>query len=672
MASAYSSRHGGEVDPKGPDLTPATLAAAAVIVAALYFGRDVLVPFVVAVLLSFVLAIPVRALQNLGLGRSFPVALVVLCATLAIFAVAAMLINQATDLASELPRYQTTIREKAATLRDTVAGSGPLERLIDMMQTLSNELSAKPQNGTAPSAASAQKPLPVEITNPSGGPLGTLAALISPALHPLAMVGLTIVFTVFTLMQRGDLRNRAIRLAGSRDLQRTTEAMNDAATRLSRFFLVQVLLNSAFGLVVGVGLWAIGVPSPVLWGILAAISRFIPYVGAVIAAGGPLLLAAAVDPYWTMLAVTAVFFALAELILGHVIEPLVYGHSTGLSPIAVIASVTFWTWLWGPVGLLLATPLTVCLVVLGRHVEQLAFLDVMLGDRPPLTLAESFYQRILAGDSGEVVDQAEMFLRQHRLATFYDEVAVKGLALAQADRDREAIDDKRLARIADTMAVLVEDLEEHEEARPDRDEAKRSEGRSGEVRRAAGDEGLDEWLEEADARAGDLPVLGPQAEPAARAPVLCLAGRNELDRIGASLLAQLLRKHGVEAVVEEVEPPGTAEIVRLPDRRTSLVCLSYLDISSPAHVRYRVRRIRRSLPDATVIVGAWGLDAAATRSFGEATRADFCAGRLTEATAICLDLILNPDSAPEGATAAEDTVARGDAGPPRASPRRAG
>jgi predicted PurR-regulated permease PerM len=653
MANGYSAARGGEVEAKGPVVGPSTLAAAGVIVAALYFGREVLVPFVVAVLLSFVLAGPVRGLQKLGLGKSFPVAIVVLCAFLFIFAVMAILTNQTAELVGELPRYQTTIREKVTALRDTVAGSGPLERLVDMFQSLSSELSMKaPTDPLAPESATPQKPLPVEITNQSGGPLGTIAALLSPVVHPLAMMGLTIVFTVFMLIQRGDLRNRAIRLAGSHDLQRTTEAMNDAASRLSRFFLVQVLLNSGFGLFVGIGLWLIGVPSPVLWGILAAISRFIPYVGVVLAAGGPLILAAAVDPYWTMLGMTALFFALSEFLLGQVIEPLVYGHSTGLSPIAVIGSVTFWTWLWGPIGLLLATPLTVCLVVLGRHVDRLAFLEVMLGDRPPLTLAESFYQRVLAGDSGELVEQAYGFLKEHTLATYYDEVAVKGLALAQSDREREALDEKRLARVVDTMAVLIEDLAEHEDVGGAGESAK-AEAKHAETKRAAGDEGLDEWLDEADRRALDLPVLA-RVEGAAPTPsVICLGGRNELDGIGAALLAQILARHGVEAVVEGPETPGD-DVVKLPDPRARIVCLSYLDTSSPAHVRYTVRRLRRRLPEAKVIVGAWGLDEGATKGFCESTRTDYCTSRLTETAGICLDLLRGPQEPVEAAAVAAE------------------
>lgn len=238
----------------------------------------------------------------------------------------------------------------------------------------------------------------VEVREPKAGLLSTLGSVVAPVLHPLATVGLILLFTLFFLAQREDLRNRAIRLAGSGDLRATTAAMDDAVARLSRFFLAQAGLNLAFGVVIAIGLWLIGVPSPILWGVLAAILRFVPYIGAVIGMAFPLMLAAAVDPGWSMLIATVVLFAVVEPIAGHVVEPLLYGHSTGLSPVAVILAATVWTFLWGPVGLVLATPITVCLVVLGRHVERLAFLDVMLGDRPALAPSEIFYQRMLAGD----------------------------------------------------------------------------------------------------------------------------------------------------------------------------------------------------------------------------------------------------------------------------------
>ena len=392
-------------------------------------------------------------LQRTRVPRAIAVVSVVVLAFALLFAIGSLLASQLTQLASELPRYQSTISEKIQLFRDTTAGRGTLERASGMLKDLSKELDKPKDAGSALGANTIVNPkapltpVPVEVRQPDPGALESLQALISPLLHPLATTGIIIIFVIFILLQREDLRNRLIRLAGSHDLQRTTAALDDAARRLSRLFLIQLLLNGAFGVVIGAGLWFIGVPSAILWGILAAVLRFVPYIGAAIAAAFPLALAVAVDPTWSMLLWTLGLFLIVEPIVGHVIEPMVYGHSTGLSPVAVVASATFWTALWGPIGLVLATPLTVCLVVLGRHVERLAFLDVMFGDRPALSPPEIFYQRMLAGDPTEASDKAEEFLKERSLSSYYDEVALKGLQLAQADADRGALDQERLTKI---------------------------------------------------------------------------------------------------------------------------------------------------------------------------------------------------------------------------------
>jgi predicted PurR-regulated permease PerM len=417
----------------------AAAVLAALIVGMLYFGREVFVPIALAILLGFVLAPAVRLLQNWHIPRVLSVIGVVLLAFLLISAIGGVIATQINQLAGDLPRYQSTMREKIKSLRGTAATSSTLERAADVLQDLGKELDkprdAAPPTPRAQTPAPGQeaRPIPVEVRQPPPSALETVAALIAPLLKPLTTTGLTIIFVVFILLQREDLRNRVIKLAGSHDLQKTTAALDDAARRLSRLFLTQLALNSAFGVVIGTGLWLIGVPSPALWGILAAILRFVPYIGAFISALFPLALAAAVDPGWSMLLWTAALFLIVEPIVGHVIEPVLTGHSAGLSPVAVVLSATFWTALWGPIGLVLATPLTICLVVLGRHVERLEFLDVMFGDRPALSPPEIFYQRMLAADPAEAVDQAEEFLKEKPLSAYYDEVALKGLKLAQND-----------------------------------------------------------------------------------------------------------------------------------------------------------------------------------------------------------------------------------------------
>jgi len=398
----------------------ATAILAVIIIAMLYFGREIFVPIALAILLSFVLAPLVEILQGIHVPRGLAVVSVVILAFALIFAMGSLLATQLTQLAGDLPRYQSTISEKIRSFRDTKAGRGTLERASDMLKDLSKEID-KPKDAASARASSSivnsnapgpQAPVPVEVRQPDPGALESLRTLISPLVHPLATTGIIIIFVIFILLQREDLRNRLIRLAGSYDLQRTTAALDDAAARLSRLFLTQLIVNGAFGVVIGTGLWLIGIPSAILWGILAAVLRFVPYIGAVIAAAFPLALAVAVDPGWSMLLWTLALFLVVEPVVGHVIEPMAYGRSTGLSPVAVVASATFWTALWGPIGLVLATPLTVCLVVLGRHVERLEFLDVMFGDRPALSPPEIFYQRMLAGDPTEAAEKAEQFLKR--------------------------------------------------------------------------------------------------------------------------------------------------------------------------------------------------------------------------------------------------------------------
>ena len=297
-------------------------------------------------------------------------------------------------------------------------GTGALERASDVLKDLSKEIDRPnniPPSSSLTENGTPNKPIPVEIRQPDPGALQTLAALITPLIHPLTTSGIVAIFVIFILLQRQDLRNRLVRLAGARDLQRTTAALDDAGERLSRLFLTQLAVNASFGCVIGIGLWIIGVPSAPLWGIVALIMRFVPYIGALISAIFPLILAAAVGPGWVMFLATAALFLIAETIVGQAIEPWVYGHSTGLSPVAVIVSATFWTWLWGPVGLILATPLSMCLVVIGRHVDRLEFLEVMFGDQPPLTPAELIYQRMLANDPIEAAEQARSFLKEKPL-----------------------------------------------------------------------------------------------------------------------------------------------------------------------------------------------------------------------------------------------------------------
>ena len=606
---------------------------AALIVAALYFGRDVFVPLALSILLSFVLAPLVRALQNFRVPRAIAVIGVVLLAFSIIFAIGGVIAAQMTQLAGELPRYKSNMRAKIQSVRGTAATNNTLERAADVLQDLGKELN-KPKE--APSAAAVApkanpvpaqdaRPIPVEVRQPPPTALESIAALISPLLHPLMTSGIVIIFVIFTLLQREDLRNRLIKLAGSHDLQKTTVALNDAAQRLSRLFLSQLALNSAFGLVIGTGLWFIGIPSAVLWGILAGILRFVPYIGVFIAIVFPLALAVAVDPGWSLLLWTAALFLIVEPLVGQVIEPLLYGRSTGLSPLAVVLSATFWTALWGPIGLVLATPLTICLVVLGRHVENLQFLDVMFGDRPPLSPPQLFYQRMLAEDPAEALDNAEQFLKEMPLVTYYDEVALKGLKLAQADLNRDALDALHVQRIRDSVMELVKELDDHEDQQAKKESAQDVEAASaGPVKGSP---------------VGDLPILAKDELAGhwrGENPILCVPGRPGLDEAVASMLAQILSKHGISTRVEGVDAIANANTFRSGKNGIEMVCVSFLNTSSLAQMRFTMRRLRRRLPDVTIVLGSW-IPENNSATLADAVKADFAAVTLHDAAKLCLE-----------------------------------
>ncbi len=574
-----------------PASAPTTMLFIVVIVSALYFGREVLVPIALALLLSFALAPPIRILQGWHVPRTLAVMLVVLAAFAGIFSLGAMMVSQVNDLAGALPRYQSTLREKIQSLRGAAAGTGTLERASQVLQDLSSELD-KPAPGRPAVGLPAtvpDKPIPVEVKQPDPGALQTLVALITPLIHPLATTGIVVIFVIFILMQRQDLRNRLVRLAGSQDLQRTTAALDDAGQRLSRLFLTQLGLNAAYGVVVGVALLLIGVPSAPLWGMLAMILRFVPYIGAIISAIFPLILAAAVGPDWTMALWTGALFLVLEPVVGQVIEPLLFGHSTGLSPVAVIASATFWTWLWGPVGLILATPLTICLVVLGRHVERLSFLDVMFGDEPALSPAELVYQRMLARDPMEAAEEAQKFLKDRPLIAYYDEVLVEGLRLAQADAERGLLDNDIKQRIRDAVAEIIDDLGDHKDKialLPELAESTTPLAQLDKAERAPSPSMREQWH--------------------THKPVLCIPGLGLLDETIALMVAQLVERQGLKARAEPADALSMSRVFSLDTKDVALICLCYIENATSAQIRYAIRRLRRKAPAAFIVVSLVG------------------------------------------------------------------
>jgi len=611
-----------------------TLAVGVVLVAALYFGREVFIPLVLAVLLSFVLGPVVNLLRRAKLGRVPSVIVAVLLALGVLGGIGAVIGTQVAGLAGNLPQYQATVQKKVAGLQQGWLGEANrvLQKFNHQVHDATQKADAAGTTAATGLAGETPKAQLVRVEEPEPSPLALAEKVLGPIVSPLTDVGIVLVVVVFLLLQREDLRNRMIRLFGSSDLHRTTVAMDDAAGRLGTYFLAQLGMNATFGVIVGVGLWLIGVPNPLLWGVFSAIMRFVPYIGAVASGILPVALAAAVDPGWSMVIATAALFLVAEPIFGQVIEPLLYGHSTGLSPFAVIVSTLFWGFLWGPIGLILATPFTVCLVVLGRHVDSLEFFDVLLGDRPPLTPVENFYQRMLAGDPDEVRDVAEAMLKERSLSSYYDEVALKGLQLAANDYARGVVTPAQLDNIRASARSLVEDFEDHPDAEPERDD------------KAVNPNETPTLAERTHTRTEAVPGQAPprDALPEAwqgEAPVLCVAGRGPLDEASSAMLAQLLRKHGLGARVTPYQAVSREGIRDLDLAGVAMVCISYLDITgNPAHLRYLLERMRRRAPGVPVLVGLWPVgervltDAALGREVG----ADAYVASLRDAVEACL------------------------------------
>jgi predicted PurR-regulated permease PerM len=577
------------------------MGVAALIIAALYFGREIFVPVALAVLLSFVLAPFVIRLHAWRIPRTASVLIVVFFGFAIIFSLGGLMVTQATHLAARLPAYQQTLSDKIDSLRGLMGGSGTLEQASTVLKELGTQLqhgdaTDQADNGLAGKTAAKTIPIPVEVKQPDPGALTTLAKIIEPLLSPLTTTGIVVIFVAFILLQREDLRNRLVRLAGSGDIQRTTAALDDAGKRLSKLFLTQIIFNAVFGLAIGIGLELIGVPSAPLWGLIAMILRFVPYIGALISAIFPLILAAAVGSGWEMLVLTALLFASLELLAGQVIEPLIYGHSSGLSPVAIILSASFWTWLWGPVGLVMATPLTVCLVVVGRHVERLKFLEIMLGDRPPLKPAQLVYQRMLAGDPIEAAEQAHEFLKESTLENYCDTILLEGLRLAEADRRLGHLDEERLSRIALTVEELVADLEAHHEADvtdvPSID--------------MSFSPGAALALENARAQ----PALTEQRSRPPRS-VLCIPGSGKLDEAAAQVLAYLLRHRNIGAIAEEADALSTSKFFSLDMTDTALACVCHVSQPSTARIQDVIRRLGKKNTDTHVMLALFGSEAAA-------------------------------------------------------------
>ncbi len=579
-----------------------TIALTAFIVATLYFARELLIPLALSALLTFLLSPLVTRIER-WIGRIAAVLLVVALIFSGFGVAGWMLTRQLVDLATKLPEYKGNIVAKMHAFE--LPKGGAFTRLSQTMEELKQELPGgtattaptitqepgKPGSAVGSPPLSPSHPVPVEMVETSkASPIELVQLIIAPLLGPFGMAALVLVLVICMLFQREDLRNRLIRLIGQGRISATTRAMDDAGRRVSRYLLMQLLVNVTYGTVIAIGLYFIGVPDAVLWGALGTVLRFIPYIGPALATALPTFLALAVSPHWRVPILTLSLFVGLELLLNNVMEPLLYGAHTGVSSIALIVAAVFWTWLWGPLGLVLATPLTVCLVVLGRHVPRLSFLSVVLSDEEALTPAEDCYHRLIApGEHGEL-ELVESYLKANSLTALYDSVFIPVLTAAETDARAELLDTAQLSNVEQTMRDIIEDLGTRP-AVPSRASLEKA--------NSAGDE-----------EAPSLPDLAPDCR------VYCLPARADRDELAGAMLVQLARQQGFGAQNAPAKLVAGELLALVEKADVDVICISVVAPSTVIHARYLCLKLRSFLPRLKIVVGLWG----ATEDLTEATK----------------------------------------------------
>jgi predicted PurR-regulated permease PerM len=563
-----------------------TLVGAVVVISALYFARVMLVPLALAVLFTFLLAPLVAALERIHIPRFAAIFLVGAIAVFGFGVLGWTVGNQLIDVTNQLPSYKTNIKEKIDSIRNPK--NRRLDKAADAMKELGKEIADAPpaangpastwkNPGSAKAAGQQPKAVPVQVFQPASNPLESLNSVITP----LGSALIVLVLTIFMLAGREDLRNRLIGLVGHGHLNLMTQALEDAGARVSRYLLLQLVINACFGAVIGVGLYFIGIPNSMLWGVVAALLRFLPYVGSPLAAVLPILLSLAIFPTWTGPVATIGLYLIVEMLVGNFLEPLIYGAHTGISSFAILFAAIFWTLIWGPIGLLLSTPLTVCLVVLGRHVPALQFLNIMLGDQPVLLPEAHYYQRLLASDQAEAKQVLEEYLKTKPLEDLYDSVLIPALALAEQDRHHDDLEEITEQFICKSTKELLEELG---------DKSK---------------EPVDAEMQKTDSDLAALSAPKIQREPSGRlTSVVCIPARDEADEIVGIMLAQLLERAGYQA---QAIPIGTTAemIAQAKEAAPDIVCISALPPFALLHARDLYKRVRSNVPNAKVIVGLW-------------------------------------------------------------------
>ena len=574
-----------------------TVVATIAVVAALHLGRDFFLPLAIAILITFALSPLVSRLRSFGLPM---IASVLVAVTIAFSGIGAFMLvvgGQLAQLAEELPTFQENIVTKLESFQASGSENGLVNRLSRMVAEINAQLVTAVPQGDAAGANDA--PLAVEVIE-NRGVFASLRDLVLPLVKPIATAGLVFVVVVFMLLERDELRDRFIRLVGANDINRTTQVIEDAGTKVGTYLLIQLLVNVIYAVPIGLGLLLIGVPNAVLWAMMTLVLRFVPYIGPILAAVFPLFLAFAVSPDWSMVLWTGALFLVVEMVSSNVIEPWLYGSKTGVSPLAIIISAIFWTWVWGPLGLVLSTPLTVCLVVVGRYIPQFEIFDVLFGDRPVLAAHSRLYQRLLVGDTVESTLRAEEILEEVFIADYHRDVGIPAMMLAQEDYERGVLAPDQLTRFVDSAEHLLSEL----------DQAVQDE--FAEARQAKVD--ADPNSPDAPSEAGQeiQPVGGLTGESLADAALpglgrrlVVMGGRTRLDDVAARMLAQSALADGAEVTVlshEDLTPRRFGAVSQLD---ADCLLLAFLDTSPSRASLLHIRRLKRAIPQMRVGLILW-------------------------------------------------------------------
>ena len=548
------------------------LPTVVLIIASLYWAQAVLIPVAVSILLTFLLSPVSDSLERLGLGRVFSVVLIVILAFSFLAAVGWVVTLQLTSVANEIPTYRKNIQQKIADIRGAGKG-GALEKVQKTAEEVKKELEKKDEP-----AKVQPKPREVVVQGQQSSTFWPVPLDIAPMFERLASGGLAIVLVIFMLLQREDLRNRLIRLVGYGRLTTTTRALEEASQRISRYLLMQSIINLFFGATVAIALWLIGLPYALLWGFLATMLRFIPYVGPWAAAIMPSALSMIVFEGWMWTALVVAVFLVLELINNMILEPLLYGESAGVSEVGLLVAIAFWTWLWGPVGLILATPLTVCVVVLSKYVPQLDFISVLMSDEPVMKSDISYYQRLLAGDQDEAAGIVEEHLKTHQVEKIYDEVLVPALNYVKRDRSlgRLAENDQQL--IFQAMREILEDLDE---SKPENSSSRTT-------------------FSEATMIDRNSPFTVPKVL------IVGCPVRDEANELALLMFGQLLDPARYELALLAHETLTAEVIEQIAEKSPALVCIASLPPGGLAQTRYICKRLRKRFPNLKIIVGRWG------------------------------------------------------------------